>query len=423
MEVLRGRPRTRAAGRRVPGKAPRRLTALVLALAAAAGPALCGPATAHADDIRGREQWVLDAVSAGKAWKVTRGKGVTVAVLDSGVDGSHPDLAGSVTTGPDLIHSVAPKPGRLHGTWMSSLIAAHGHGSGDGIIGIAPESRVLSVRTIADPDEPGYKTFRDRPEYRSSLAKAIRYAADHGADVINMSLGGPDASEPERSAVAYAIAKGVVVVASAGNDGDSKSPKKVDRNGIVRLSYPAAFPGVIGVAAVNRHGTPAKFSDRNASVLVAAPGEEVVGAGPDDGYWVGEGTSQAGAIVSGVAALVRAKYPDMAPALVAQAISTSARHRPAGGWDELVGFGEVDAAAALTAASKLRGYQDVTAGRPGRFDDGPVNPVQVERHPPGLIFLGGWIGVAALFGLAGALITTTLLILRIRGRGNTDAEA
>ncbi|WP_345456246.1 S8 family serine peptidase [Actinoallomurus oryzae] len=399
------------------------MSALALALAMAAGPALCGPTTAHADDIRDREQWVLDAVSAGKAWKVTRGKGVTVAVLDTGVDGSHPDLAGAVTTGPDLIHSVAPHPGRLHGTWMSSLIAGHGHGSGDGMIGIAPESHVLSVRTIADPDEPGYKTFRDRPEYRASLAKAIRYAADHGADVINMSLGGPNASEPERSAVAHAIAKGVVVVASAGNDGDSKSPKKVDRNGIVRLSYPAAFPGVIGVAAVDRHGTPAGFSDRNASVLVAAPGTGVVGAGPGDSYWVGEGTSQAGAIVSGVAALIRAKYPDMAPALVAQAISTSASHRPSGGWDELVGFGEVNANAALAAAAKLSGYHDVAAGRPGRFDSAPVDPVQVERHPPGLIFLGGWIGVAALFGLAGALITTTMLILRIRGRGNADAEA
>jgi type VII secretion-associated serine protease mycosin len=399
----------------------RRAAALVLALAAVAGPSAVRPA--HADDIRDREQWVLDAVSTARAWKITKGKGVTVAVLDSGVDGSHPDLTGAVTNGPDLIRSVAPNPGRIHGTWMSSLIAGHGHGGDAGIIGIAPESHVLSVRTIADPQEPGYRTFRDRPEYRASLAKAIRYAADHGADVINMSLGGPNASEPERSAVAYAIAKGLVVVASAGNDGESKNPKKVERNGIVRLSYPAAMPGVIGVAAVDRHGTPAKFSDRNSSVLVAAPGADVVGAGPAAGYWIGEGTSQAGAIVSGVAALVRAKYPRLAPALVAQAISTGADHRPASGWDELVGFGEVDAAGALNAAAKLGGYQDVTAGRTGRFDDGPVDPVQVERHPPGLVILGGWIGVAALFGLAGALITTTMLVLRLRSRGDADTEA
>ncbi|MDN3352735.1 S8 family serine peptidase [Actinomadura sp. DC4] len=400
----------------------RKAAALVVALAAVTAPAAMTTTTAHADDIRDREQWVLDAVSAEKAWHVTKGKGVTVAVLDTGVDATHPDLAGAVTTGPDLIHSVAPHPGRIHGTWMSSLIAGRGHGSGAGIIGVAPESHILSVRTIADPDEPGYHTFRDRPEYERGLPKAIRYAADHGADVINMSLGGPNASMNERAAVAYAIAKGVVVVASAGNDGDSKSSKKVDRNGLVRLSYPAAFPGVIGVAAVAKNGKPAKFSDRNSSVLVAAPGAGVVGAGPGDSYWVGEGTSQAGAIVSGVAALVRAKYPDMSPALVAQAISRGTDHRPADGYDELVGFGEVDAAAALTEAAKLRGYQDVTAGRAGRFDDGPVQPVQVERHPPGLVILGGWVGVAALFGLAGALICTALFVRRIRAQQETGYD-
>ena len=394
----------------------RRAAALVLALTAVTGPAAVTlrPVPARADEIRERERWVLDAVSAQKAWRVSKGKGVIVAVLDTGVDASHPDLAGAVTTGPDLIHAVAPRPGRVHGTWMSSLIAGHGHGSDDGMIGIAPQAHVLSVRTIADPDEPGYRSFRARPQYERSLPKAIRYAADHGADVINMSLGGPNASMEERSAVAYAIAKGIVVVASAGNDGDSKSPKKVDRNGLVRLSYPAAFPGVIGVAATARDGSPAKFSDRNSSVLVAAPGSGVVGAGPGNSYWVGEGTSQAGAIVSGVAALVRAKYPDMAPALVAQAISRGATHRPAAGWDELVGFGEVDAATALTEAAKLRDYQDVTAGRAGRFDNGPVRPVQVERHPPGLVILGGWVGIAALFGLAGALVCTALFMRRIR---------
>jgi type VII secretion-associated serine protease mycosin len=394
----------------------RRAAALALALGVAAGTVTATPA--HADDIRDREQWVLDAVSAQQAWRVTKGKGVTVAVLDTGVDGSHPDLAGAVTNGPDFIHSVAPNPGRVHGTWMSSLIAGHGHGAGAGMIGIAPQAHILAVRTIADPDEPGYHSFRDRPEYERSLPKAIRYAADHGADVINMSLGGPNSSMSERAAVAYAVAKGIVVVASAGNDGDSKSPKKVDRDGLVRLSYPAAFPGVIGVAAVARDGSPAKFSDRNSSVLVAAPGSGVVGAGPDNTYWVGEGTSQAGAIVSGVAALVRAKYPDLAPALVAQALSAGATHRPAGGWNELVGFGEVDAATALREAAKLRGYQDVAAGRAGRFDNGPVRPVQVERHPPGLVILGGWVGIAALFGLAGAVISTALLVRRIR----TDQE-
>jgi type VII secretion-associated serine protease mycosin len=387
----------------------RRALALTLAMPLA----LLGPGTGRADSVRNREQWVLDALSVSQAWRSTKGAGVTVAVLDTGVDASHPDIAGSITTGPDYIRRVAPHPGRIHGTWMSSLIAGHGHGSDDGIMGVAPKARVLSVRVISDPTEPGYRSFRHKPEYQSSLPKAIRYAADHGADVINMSLGGTDASTDERAAVAYAISKSVVVVASAGNDGGLKSQKK---NASTRFSFPAAFPGVIAVAAVTRGGTRAEFSDHNESVLVAAPGVNVVGAGPRGTYWIGEGTSQSSALVSGVAALIRSKYPRMEPALVAQAITRSARGRPAAGYDESVGFGRVNAATALTEAGTLAGYRVSAPGRTGRFAEGPVGPVQVERHPPGLVLLGGWVGVAALFGFAGAMVITVLYVQRLRAR-------
>ncbi|MCO5971964.1 S8 family serine peptidase [Actinoallomurus soli] len=400
----------------------RRALAAGLALTAALLPAL--PSTAHADAVRDREQWVLDALGAPQAWRTTKGKGVTVAVLDTGIDGSHRDLSGAVTTGPDFIRSVAHDPGRLHGTWMGSLIAGHGHGKGggDGVIGVAPEAHLLSVRMISDPGEKGYKSFRDSLVYRSALAKAVRYAADHGADVINMSLGGPRPGTDERDAMAYAISKGVVLVASAGNDGDSKSPSKIDKDGLTRLSYPAAFPGVIAVAAMTRQGVAAKFSDRNASVQVAAPGADVIGAGPGNLYWIGEGTSQAGALVSGVAALIRARYHDMPPALVAQAITASTRARPAAGYDEKVGFGEVNAPAALAAADRLQGYRLTAGGKTGRFGDGPMRPVQVEQHPPGLVILGGWVGVAALFGFAGALTTTVLYVRRVRVRHDSGDD-
>jgi subtilisin family serine protease len=305
---------------------------------------------------------------------------------------------------------------------MGSLIAGHGHGASDGVIGVAPESHLLSLRMIADPSEKDYKAFRNAPEYRGALPKAVRYAADHGADVINMSLGGPNAGTDERAAIAYAISKGVVVVASAGNDGDSKNPSKVDKDGLTRLSYPAAFPGVIAVAAMTRRGVAAKFSDRNASVQVAAPGADVVGAGPDNSYWIGEGTSQAGALVSGVVALIRARYHDMPPALVAQAITESTKGRPAAGYDEKVGFGEVNAPAALAAAGRLQGYRLTAGGKTGRFDNGPMQPVQVERHPPGLVILGGWVGVAAIFGFAGALTTTILYIRRVRARSGSEED-
>lgn len=385
----------------------------VIALAVAVPLALLGPGTGRADTIRNREQWVLNALSVSQAWRVTKGTGATVAVLDTGVDASHPDISGSITTGPDYIHQVAPNPGRVHGTWMSSLIAGHGHGSGAGIIGVAPRSRVLSVRVIADPTEPGYQAFRQLPEYESALPKAIRYAADHGADVINMSLGGPHPASDERDAIGYAISKGVVVVASAGNDGDLKSQQP---GGARRFSWPAAFPGVIAVAATTRAGAAAAFSDHNESVLVAAPGVNVPGAGPHNTYWTGEGTSQAGALVAGVAALIRAKYPRMQPALVAQAIARSAQGRPPAGYDVSVGFGRVNAAAAMAEAGGLAAYQVAAPGRTGRFDAGPVGPVQVEHHPPGMVLLGGWIGIAALFGLVGAAATAVLYVQRLRTR-------
>jgi subtilisin family serine protease len=201
--------------------------------------------------IRSAEQSQLAAISAPAAWPVTRGSGVTVAVLDTGVDAAVPDLAGSVTTGPDETAGIDPRgyrPPHLHGTYIASLIAGHGSGPGrrSGIIGIAPAARILSVREILDNTEPGFGKFANESVSDNTIGPGIRYAVQHGASVINMSLGSIAPTQSLRAALAYAAARGVVLVAAAGNDGAGP--------GYTPFSYPAAIPGVIAVAAVSRNG-------------------------------------------------------------------------------------------------------------------------------------------------------------------------
>jgi subtilisin family serine protease len=308
---------------------------------------------AQADSIRDSQQWVLTMLNVASAWQVTEGEGVTVAVVDSGVDGRISDLTGRVSAGPDFTGVTTresnPNWG-VHGTWMASLIAGHGHGelSGDGVIGIAPKARVLSVRVIPDRADPAYSKYEHEPETRiqDSLADGIDYAVSSGAKVISMSIGYSSPSTVVRQALLNAYRHGVVVVASAGNSGtyrDSQAPE----------SFPADYPGVISVGAVSASGSVAGFSSDNLSVQVAAPGVNVPAQGRDGQYWYVSGTSPACALVAGVAALIKARYPDLAPDLVAKALTSTTTGRPPGGYDSQVGFGIVDAAAALAEAGHL----------------------------------------------------------------------
>ncbi|MFA1544891.1 S8 family serine peptidase [Actinomadura chokoriensis] len=366
------------------------------------------PAPAEADQVRDAVTPVLESLNVPRAWTMAKGGGVTVAVLDSGVDAGQADLAGSVTAGPDLTNGAGPpgaRPKRLHGTNMASIIAGHGHGPGNalGMIGVAPEARLLSLRVILERDEPGFAEFTGAERFAGTIAEGIRYAVDHGADVINLSLGRSYPTPREREAVAYAIRRNVVVVAAAGNGGADRTAK---RGGHTRYSYPASFPGVISVAAVDAQGGHAGFSNRNSGVVVSAPGVQVIGAGPDGGYWIGDGTSPATAFVSGIAALIRSRHPGLAPALVTQAIVASTRNRPASGYDRAVGFGLVDAAAALTASDGLAGARMSGAGLPAdrRFADGPVRPVPVVHRSGGLVFAYVLVCALALAGLTGAAV-------------------
>ncbi len=383
--------------------------------------ALCGaasvaaPPAASADTIRDNQQWVLDMMNVESAWELTEGAGVTVAVIDSGVNPDVSDLTGSVITGPDYTGVTTRSSSQdwgVHGTWMASLIAGHGDDGGDnGVIGIAPQAKILSIRVIPDRSDPHYSKYEREPEttIQQSLANGIGYAVAHGAQVISMSIGYSAPSAPVRQALQAAYAHGVVVIASSGNSGSADGGSSGAPE-----SFPADYPGVIGVAAVNSSGDVAGFSSDNLSVQLAAPGVSVPAQGRDGDYWWVSGTSPACALVAGVAALIKAKYPSLAPDLVATALTTTTTGRPSGGYDSQVGFGIVDAAAALAKARQLAGDPPAAGGisATARFGGGPAAVPQAPVHPRG----SGQLILFALLALTSLVLTaaaaTRLTILR-----------
>jgi subtilisin family serine protease len=405
---------------------PRRPPARHIAAVALAALALGGlgitatPArAAPTDRVRNAQAWVLNMLDAQAAWKVTQGAGVTVAVIDSGVNPNVSDLAGSVVTGPDYTHVGTPPSNPhwgVHGTWMASLIAGHGHVGGSGILGLAPRAKVLSIRVITDQGDPGYFRYHHEPIVRVQryLAEAIRYAVRHRVSVISMSVGYGDASRPVRSALQDAYNHNVVVLASAGNSGRpsvSHAP----------YSFPADYPGVISVGAVKSTDATANFSSSNLSVQLAAPGVKVPAQGRDGAYWLVSGTSPACALTAGVAALIKAAYPRLSAPMVAMALTTSTRNRPRGGSDQGVGFGTVDAAAALAAARRLNAERPAAGlAAAVHFGGGKaaVPGPPVFRHGPGALI--GFI-VLALGFLALAVIALARLIRRRRLRARPGA--
>ncbi|MEU2910918.1 type VII secretion-associated serine protease mycosin [Streptomyces massasporeus] len=374
-----------------------------------AGLVLLPAATAHADGIRA-QQWALDAMHTGQAWQTTKGGGITVAVLDTGVEADHPDLAGNVLPGKDLVGFGAEPGDRAwarHGTAMAGIIAGHGHGPGnaDGVLGIAPEAKILPVRVILEDGDSS--RAKARSTRGNALAEGIRWAADHGADVINLSLGDDSASahpEPsEDQAVQYALKKGVVVVASAGNGGEKGD----------HISYPAAYPGVIAATAVDRAGTRASFSTRRWYATVSAPGVDVVIADPDHKYYEGWGTSAAAAFVSGAAALVKAAHPGLAPAQIKSLLEDTARNAPSGGRDDSRGFGFIDPAAAIEAAGRIEpeGLQPASHGAK-YFGNGPDADASGDDTADWAAPLAG--------GAGGVLLVAAVVLWRGRRTGRED---
>ncbi|MFC8197116.1 type VII secretion-associated serine protease mycosin [Streptomyces sp. NPDC060006] len=365
----------------------------------AAGLALVPSTAAHADEIRAK-QWALEAMHTQEAWRTTKGEGITVAVLDTGVDDEHPDLAGNVLAGKDMVGFGAgrgDRPWARHGTAMAGIIAGHGHGAGnaDGVMGIAPEAKILPVRVILEDGDSARGKARNTRG--NALAEGIRWAADQGADVINLSLGDdsksahPEATED--AAVQYALKKGAVVVASAGNGGEKGD----------HISYPAAYPGVIAATAVDRYGTRASFSTRRWYATVSAPGVDVVIADPDRKYYEGWGTSAASAFVSGAVALVKAAHPGLSPAQIKQLLEDTARNAPDGGRDDSRGFGFVDPEAAIKKAAGLKPQGLTAVADADRyFGKGPDT---AEEDEPST----GWAGPLA--GSVGGVLLVAAVIL------------
>jgi len=278
---------------------------------------------ARAADTTFDGQWFHQFLNTAQAHQITRGEGVTVAVIDTGVDAAHPDLSGSVLPGTDLIDGQGDghtdKDG--HGTAMVSLIAAHGR-----LQGVAPAAKVLPIR--ATLVEQGRST---------KFAGGIKWAVTHGAKVISISFGSNE-DLLERQELEAAMAADVVVVAAAGNRPPDTS-----------VRFPAATPGVVAVAAVDQNGNHADFSVSGPEVVIAAPGVGILGALPGGKYGEGSGTSDATAITAGAVALIRAKFPQLKAPEVVRRLTATAIDKGSPGRDPDYGFGVLNIVGALTA--------------------------------------------------------------------------
>ncbi|CAM3517901.1 S8 family serine peptidase [Stackebrandtia soli] len=313
--------------------------ALTLLSGVAVAFAAAVPGVAFGDEVR-EDAWWFDELGVADAHEITRGYGVTIGVLDSGVDATHPDLEGSIDAG------WSPWPGGEdglndtigHGTAMASLLVGHGHGDGnaDGILGIAPEARIISAGIAPNGlvTEFGESTFSD-----DDLREGALWLADNGADVILTAIGGSFSNEAEAVFDEIANERNIPIIASVGN----KS------NGDVIVAEPAAWDFVVGVSGSGPNATPWDGSVTGAGVAIAAPGSEMDLAWLDHGYHRGDGgTSAASAIVAGVVALMKAQWPDMGRKEMIWRLVASA-DEDGDGADAEFGYGIVDPVAALTA--------------------------------------------------------------------------
>ncbi|MCX5406936.1 type VII secretion-associated serine protease mycosin [Streptomyces sp. NBC_00335] len=279
---------------------------------------------AHAETIRS-QQWHLTSMKADDIWKTSTGKGVTVAIIDSGVD-SIPELEGQVLPGKDYATSYKGDERtdwNNHGTTMAAIIAASGkHPSGDGSFGLAPGAKILPIRVPQGENA-------SNPIW----TEAIRYAADSDAKIINISMA-TSVEDPARiEAVKYALSKGKLIFAGVGNNGDAGN----------RVLYPAATPGVVGVGAIDKNGKATAESQHGPQVDLTAPGADIVTAcASETQLCKNHGTSDATALASASAALIWSAHPDWTNNQVLRVMMNTAG-KPVDGAErsDFVGYGVV----------------------------------------------------------------------------------
>jgi len=338
---------------------------------------------AAADSLRSSEWW-MSTLSIRDAWPVSRGAGITVAVLSDGVDTTHPDLTGPrFITGPDFT-GTGQSSGKYFGaigTGEAGLIAAHGFGvqGQNGIIGAAPLANVLSVRVTLPPGDPLLTKSAVAAGLPGAIAKGIRYAVNHGATVIDLPLdpgqagtagaGGATAaaggSAAEAAAVKYALSKNVVLVAPAGDDNLTTDAK----------NYPAAYPGVIAVGAFNKAFVKAPWTSHQRYVTLTAAGSGLTVATNSGGFRTAGSTAYASAVVAGIVAMLQGRFPGITVAQVRRALIKGTAFKRPGGRPDGSGFGTVNANKALMAAARELTAPGSTAGAQATQAASPAAPV------------------------------------------------
>ncbi|WP_345625781.1 S8 family serine peptidase [Rugosimonospora acidiphila] len=289
-------------------------------------------APARADSVRD-QQWFLSSLHVLDANRVSKGEGITVALIDTGVSASHPDLVGNVLPGA-VTYVGTGRSGDAwhdpngHGTGMAGNIAAHGHGLDAGALGIASAAKILPIADAGD----GGRTND------AAMTASIKYAIERRVQVICLAEGGGGGTPDLATAVRAAEDANIVVVAAVGNRSQ----------GSLVVDAPADLPGVLSVGSVDQNGNHAADSVTGSAVVLSAPGVDIVHPAPGGGYSAGTGTSDATSITAGAVALVRAKYPNLSAAEVIHRLTATATDKGPPGRDDEYGYGVINIVAALT---------------------------------------------------------------------------